>query len=232
MISTILHPRYILLPILISLAACGGTALAAGLVFPAKAKDIEIEITETTKTIPYEFKNESSSPIKIVGMKASCGCTVATLEKKEYASGESGEISIEYKRVANTEKGSNSVLVVTDEEKDNFYTLILRVTQKEGIKLSKRTLDWIVGGSDEPQMVDVTVSEETPFNITGVRTTHDSFEGKLSTVEPQKKYTVTVQPTTCEYPAIGAMRILTDNPSVPPVHILLRVVAKKNSDEE
>ena len=208
MINTILNPRYILVSSLVALIAGGTTAMAAELVFPEQTKNFDLEANEHSQTIPFKFTNEGSKTIKIVGMKPSCGCTVANLEKKEYAPGESGTVSIEYKRVANTEKTSNTVLVVTDEEKDNFYTLAITANQKDGVALSTRLLDWTVGGSDEPQTVEVTVQEGLSFNITGVRTTHDSFEGRLTTIEPKKKYKITVQPTTTEYPGIGAIRIL------------------------
>ncbi len=43
----------------------------------------------TKNSCEFKFKNTGQGPLKITNVKSTCGCTVAQLEKKEYAPGES-----------------------------------------------------------------------------------------------------------------------------------------------
>lgn len=46
--------------------------------------------------LEYAFRNEGGSNLVIRGMKASCGCTVAELDKEVYEPGEEGVITVEF----------------------------------------------------------------------------------------------------------------------------------------
>lgn len=71
-----------------------------------QAHDLKWEATETTvkmgqseKTADavYRFENTSDHAIEIKDVRTSCGCTAVKFDKKAYAPGDKGEISVTYK---------------------------------------------------------------------------------------------------------------------------------------
>lgn len=66
----------------------------------------------------FSFLNAGKSPISIANVRASCGCTVPRLEdeKREYAPGERGTITVEYEPKGKRGKDENTITVTTSEE--------------------------------------------------------------------------------------------------------------------
>jgi hypothetical protein len=46
------------------------------LAFANIEKEVVLEVGETNKATAFEFTNQGEKPIRIVGIKSSCGCTV------------------------------------------------------------------------------------------------------------------------------------------------------------
>src|SRR5690242_12814806 len=51
-----------------------------------------VKSTDRTLVAKYRFTNSGTGPVTIDAVRTSCGCTTASLAKKEYQPGESGEI--------------------------------------------------------------------------------------------------------------------------------------------
>jgi hypothetical protein len=71
----------------------------------------------------FPFTNTGKSPLKILKVKSSCGCTVPTYPKEEIMPGETGEISVKY----NTSKPgrfSKSISIFTNTAKER---IVLRI---------------------------------------------------------------------------------------------------------
>ena len=52
---------------------------------------------EATNVCEFEFTNTGDTALKIVEVTKNCGCTPFSLDKTEYAPGESGTLKVEYK---------------------------------------------------------------------------------------------------------------------------------------
>jgi Protein of unknown function (DUF1573) len=77
----------------------------------------------------YRFISIGTSPVRIDDVRASCGCTTATLAKAEYAPGESGEIEAKFEfagRVGHQEKW---ILVTTNlaAEQPTVLRLVVKI---------------------------------------------------------------------------------------------------------
>src|SRR6202007_656266 len=68
------------------------TPIFAQLKWDQPQQKLSVKPGEKAVTAKYRFTNNSTSPVTIVDVRPSCGCTTATLAKKTYAPGESGEI--------------------------------------------------------------------------------------------------------------------------------------------
>ena len=206
-------------------------AFAADIKFETQHAELELPARKNEEKVEFKFKNTGKETVKIVGMRASCGCTVPKLEKKEYQPEEKGEISVIYTRATGVEKNKATILVVTDEESDNFYMLTLDVTQKEIMKLSSYLLNWQVGEEGTEKKVEVSITD-APLNIAEVRTSNDIFDVKLSTVEPFKKYIVTVKPNSCKLPAKAAIRLFTEQGDIPVMTVAARILQKEDTNKQ
>jgi hypothetical protein len=94
----------------------------------------------TKHTYIYKFKNSGDTTLKISEIKSPCNCTVPTLDKKEYASGESGEISVTYTAIAMTLPVTKHVWVVSNDKKTPEFELILKATSVPKVKVQPENL--------------------------------------------------------------------------------------------
>ena len=66
---------------------------SSGLVFQSEEKDLGwlmVEGNSTPVEVPFPFRVEGRNSVRILGVRPSCTCTVAPIEKREYKPGESG----------------------------------------------------------------------------------------------------------------------------------------------
>lgn len=190
------------------------TSTKGNLVFANLEKEIVLEVGETSKEISFGFTNKGQNPIRIVGIKSSCGCTVPEFEKKEYAPGESGILNVSFKSSSGVQNTSGTVLLVSDEEKDNFYTLRLLVTRKQVARLSSQKEEWEIGSAPVEREIIVDIIEKGT-HIIEVSSNNDAFDVRMVTIEPNQQYRIKVRPRTNEYPASGSLRLQTTNEKQP-----------------
>ncbi len=107
----------------------------------------------------FVFKNTSTKPIKIVNVKASCGCTTPDWTKEEVAPGESGFIKASYNPTNRPGPFHKTLTVSTSAEQNN--TIILRIN-----------------GQVEPK--PRTVEDDLPTLLGGIRVKYRAFNmGKV-----------------------------------------------------
>jgi hypothetical protein len=82
--------------ILLLLLSCV-LAEAQSLKWEATEATVKMEASQKTAEAVYRFENVSDQSVEIKDVRTSCGCTGAKFEKKSYAPGDKGEISVTYK---------------------------------------------------------------------------------------------------------------------------------------
>ncbi|HEY0792191.1 MAG TPA: DUF1573 domain-containing protein [Chthoniobacterales bacterium] len=176
-------------------------------------QNILAKVTDRTVVAKYHFTNAGKELVTIEAVRTSCGCTTATLAKKDYSPGESGEIEARFEiggRVGHQEK---AILVTTKGEPHNPSVLHLVVEIPETIKVQPELVLWRVGEAAEPKTIKVTVADGSPAKILAVVT--DTPTVKLSVAEglPGKSATVTVTPNDTSRPEGATVMIKTDYPA-------------------
>jgi hypothetical protein len=93
---------------------------------------VAIEAIEGGGKVPgvFRFTNKGDAMVRIRSVPASCGCVVTKPEKRDYAPGESGEITFTYSPKGRWGARAYRVYVVTDEKGVRPYQLRLEVTEK------------------------------------------------------------------------------------------------------
>ncbi len=117
-----------------------------------------IKETDGSAEFDFIFKNTGTEPIKILGVKASCGCTTPAWTKEEVAPGDSGFIKVSYNPL-NRPGPFHKTLTVTTSEQSK--TIVLRIN-----------------GQVEPK--PRTVEDDLPTLLGGIRVKYRAFNmGKV-----------------------------------------------------
>ena len=90
------------------------TPVFAQLKWDQPQQKLSVKPGEKAVTANYRFTNNGTSPVTIVDVRPSCGCTTATLAKKTYAPGESGEIDAKLNFAGHTGHQEKWIYVTTN----------------------------------------------------------------------------------------------------------------------
>jgi hypothetical protein len=192
------------------------TSAYAGLRWDNPEQTFTVKPADSTVVAKYRFTNAGTEPVTIDSVRTSCGCTTATLTKKEYLPGESGEIEARFDvggRVGHQEK---AILVTTNDSPQNPAVLRLIVNIPESVKITPEMVFWRVGEAPEPKTVEVSVSDETPAKIVSVVSSAPSIKATVEDVLPGKKATIRVTPADTSHVDHATLVIKMDYPAENP----------------
>jgi hypothetical protein len=167
----------------------GGEADGPRITFEKLTHDFG-EISPGTKN-PCEFKftNTGNALLKIGKIKCSCGCTIATLAKKNYAPGESGILKIVYNASRNPTTIRKSCSIPSNDKKTP--TVVLTITAKiaKKVEYKPRRLNLLLKGENAgcPE-ITLTSIDKQPFAITNFKSTGNSITADYDTLVKATKF--------------------------------------------
>ncbi len=129
----------------------------------------------------FHFTNNGRATT-IRKIETSCGCTTAKLDKMTYAPGESGVIRAMFKIGSLTGTQIKTIKVFTDDPDQPEVHLTLKVIIPELLRITPRLVFWRPNEKPEPRTIDVTVTQDKPIKLTGLKT-----EGANSTAELNRR---------------------------------------------
>jgi len=127
------------------------TPVCAQLKWERPEQTLVPRLGEKTATAKYRFTNVSSSPIAILKVQPSCGCTTATLAKKAYAPGESGEIDATFNFAGHVGHQEKWISVTTDIEDSDPTILSLVVDIPPDVTIRPEFVMWRIGDPIAPK---------------------------------------------------------------------------------
>jgi hypothetical protein len=121
----------------------------------------------------FRFRNAGTEPVTIERIEATCGCLLTSLDQKQYAPGEAGELKalMDVSDQAGTEE--KAILVWTNGSAQP-EVLKLRVTMPHWLKLSPPAVWWLVGSEPQGRQVELTL--DPGLKVTDVRSTNPGME--------------------------------------------------------
>jgi hypothetical protein len=180
--------------------------------------DLVLEPQQKTADGVFAFTNKGESTFKIVGVKTSCGCTVADIEKKIYAPGESGELKVTYKKSPDVTDGNKTIILVTDEPQNNFYTLSITATHKSAVSIDPYFTKWSINSAPIAKKIHIKILDPYNFHVTDVGTTNENFEASVKTIKAGSEYEVTISPNETTLKSSATIRFYTDSKDIPVVY--------------
>jgi hypothetical protein len=203
------------------------------LVFEQPTHDFGAVAPGSFNPCKFKFANKGAGVLKISDVTKTCGCTVFTLDKKEYAPGEQGVIDAGY----NADKGSGvrtRHLYVMSNDPVNpriELTIIASIAQK--IVYEPEKLDYTLKGEKAGTM-DLTVRsvDDQNFAITSLGSTDDAVSADF---DPNKKAVRFILKTRVDFNKMaannsGQIEIKTTHPECPTVNVPFSILPRLKVD--
>jgi hypothetical protein len=200
-------PRILWLSILLAFPCL----LQAELVFDKESLFLNAKINDKKTIGLFKFTNRGKSPVKIIKVKSSCGCTTAELKKKEYQVGESGQIEVTFLHEKRQGMQEKKITVYTNDPKNSKHILTLKVNIPLILKVSPRILYWRKEDRLQKNLT-VDVMYEDPIHISSVHCTNPNFEVEIKEIKVGRQYAILVTPSKDAQLQQGTLIIQTDLP--------------------
>lgn len=161
-------------------------------------------------TALYHFANTGSKPVKILNTKTSCGCTVAQLEKSEYAPGELGVMRVKFTFGDRTGQQIKQVQVYTDDSTQFTYLLTLEVNIPEFLSVEPQLLFWVRGETPAAKSAIIQVMSKDPILIEKLVPEDENFDCELTKLEEGRRYKVSATPKSTETSLQSKLKVITN----------------------
>ncbi|HEY5706893.1 MAG TPA: DUF1573 domain-containing protein [Terrimicrobiaceae bacterium] len=195
----------------------------AELKFERTSIDLQQQAGEDNLTGVFTFRNEGDRPATILAVRSTCGCTTATLEKRVYQSGETGEIRVSYSPGSETGERRKTVEVILDDAERPTIALELRATIEPVFKNGNRIASWQKGDAIKPREINIEVSRREPLELTSTLSSSDRVEASLVPIEVGRKYKLTIIPKTTADPLKALITVRGRGEDSPALRILALV---------
>ncbi|MFM8789125.1 MAG: DUF1573 domain-containing protein [Chthoniobacterales bacterium] len=164
------------LPVVFLAFACSSWA---GLVWDNTTVTIDTQGSPETRNTEFRFRNNGNQPVRIRGVKSSCGCTVVKPEKEVYASGESGVLPVSHKPKSGSVPRRYRIAVSTDEAGGRVHDLSLVVLSEPRLTIEgRRMFTWEKSEVRAPKEIKLRTKPGDSLRLTGA-----SAEADLVSVE-------------------------------------------------
>jgi hypothetical protein len=191
------------------------------LLWESSVQEFERASADGSVEAHYGFKNTGSTPVTIVRISSSCGCTVAKTDKKTYLPGESGQITARFS--FGNRKGLQRKVIAVGLSDGIEKQLALNVSILEPLTVRPGLLLWRIGEDAVPKRVQLTPAKGVPLKIRSVSSSSPRVTAELHPNAEAFDYTVTVAPTDTAEKLSTIVMIETDYPpDAPksyPVHV-------------
>jgi len=142
----------------------------------------------------FGFKNAGDALLKILNVKTDCGCTVYTLEKKEYAPGESGTLKIKYHATSRAASVSRHTVVTSNDSVKPKVTLTMKGRVVERVAYEPRKLNLLLkGGDDKLPKVTLTSLDGKVFSIKGIKSSVNAISAQFDPAVKATKFVLQLE---------------------------------------
>ena len=153
----------------------------AGLVWDSTTVTIDTQGSPETRLAEFRFRNDSDQPVRIRGVKTSCGCTVVKPEQEVYGPGTSGVLRVSHKPKSGSAPRRYRISVSTDESGGRVHDLALVVLSEPRLMVDgRRMLVWEKGESRTPKEIVLRTKPGDALQLTGAAAESDIVTAELS----------------------------------------------------
>jgi hypothetical protein len=166
--------------------------------FQRRAPKIEFEKLEhdfgsvgpgTNNLCEFRFTNAGNSTLKIGEITKTCGCTPFSLEKKEYAPGESGILKVGYFSEQLRGQTAKQLIIHSNDSANPEITLAVKANIMMQVDYEPKTLNLLLKQENAncPQLT-LTSIDNQPFSITSFKSTANCITADFNPSEEATKF--------------------------------------------
>jgi len=176
----------------------------------------------TANICEFGFKNVGEALLKIIDVKPDCGCTIFTLDKREYEPGESGVLKIKFHTSTLAGPTTKHITIISNDKAAPTLTLTLKATVVARVDYQPKTLNLLLKDEDKalPQ-VTLTSVDGKPFSVTSVKSTANAISADFDASVEATKFVLQlkVDKTQLQRVANGVVEISLTHPEAKAVSI-------------
>jgi len=176
----------------------------------------------TVNICEFGFKNVGEALLKIIEVIPSCGCTIFTLDKKEYEPGESGVLKIKFNAPIPAGPTTKHITVTSNDKAAPTLTLTLKAMVVARVEHQPKTLNLFLKDEDKAlPKVTLTSIDGRPFSVTSVRSTANAISADFDASVEATKFVLQlkVDKTQLQKVANGMVEISLTHPEAKAVNI-------------
>jgi len=197
--------------ILIVMFAMSGCVEAQQLQWESEEAKLSPAPTDTTAIARFKFKNIGPAEAKITSVNSSCSCTKVTLEKMNYAPGESGEVTATFTIGVRTGLQEKIILVESNNPALPKKVLRMKVSIPEVAQVKPTFLYWSPNEPLTAKEINVKIMEGVPVKTVTVESSNPIIVAKVEQ-EKMGEYRIVVTPSATDQPIMATLNIKTDWP--------------------
>lgn len=166
-----------------------------GIEWQATSKSIKIHPLQSSVIIDFPFTNTGPEFVTILELKPGCGCTSASVDKKEYAPGESGIIHFTFNLKDRFGAQRKSISVKTSDDLKKPTRLYVSTSIPKTYTPSVKRLIWLAGEERKPKSCRITNAHQDPFRLLKAVPARDGMEVELKSIREGYEYELIVKPS-------------------------------------
>lgn len=168
----------------------------------------------------YVLRNAGDLTLEISNVRASCGCTVASISERSVPPGAETRVTARLSLSGRTGAQHKTLTVESNDPQQPQYMLQLKGTAATAVDVQPTHM--IYGQIDaglQPTGIANIVSGTSPFHITGLENNSDQVVATIETTEVDRAYRLVVSPREPLAPGqiSTVLRLTTDHPQRPTI---------------
>jgi len=124
----------------------------------------EIELNpkpgEQETVAKFKYQNKGQTPVRIVNVRSSCGCTVAAWEKDPIAPGAKGDITATFTIGNRTGAQQKGIRVETDHAAEPITNLLLKANIPQVVDIQPTFIYWEGGEAPKPKTITLRAGKD------------------------------------------------------------------------
>lgn len=162
---------------------------------------------QSSIAIVFDFKNNGTTPVAILGIQTNCDCLDATTDHKVYAPGEVGHLTARFTVGDRLGLYQRSITILSDDEPHTPTHLAVNIDVPEIAALSQRILGWKIGSQPVEKTVIIRPTPGLSLDFHTAQPTNDDFIVQLQTIKTGAVYRLSVKPRSTKHAANAAIRM-------------------------
>jgi hypothetical protein len=134
----------------------------------------------------FKFCNAGGGTLKIKEVSKTCGCTVFSLEKDEYAAGECGTLKVQYTADAGRGPRTRRLFVYSNDPENEKVQLVINATIMPKIEYTEKLSFALKDGKEGTDTLKLKSIDDQPFSIKSMTSTNNAV---IMDFDPEKKAT-------------------------------------------